>query len=332
MEEGWPIRYNQGKCFRTELTIIKQGNNMSHPSSRPKKVLPEIILSSVLCGLLLANSCGVGGSGASFALSGAAKATVPVVFTQRNGRLVITGVVPGCLADKAGLRQLDEVLEIDGIRTDARSPGEIKELLYGPLHTSVRITVSRDNQTMELLIPREHMSASDVAQYFRQALEKIQTAPRAPFHDPAGDFRHLADDAMEFDQIELGLQIAELADRSYIKANGERDPFRITYLEMVARGCMNTHDFARLKKVCATALSSVDLLATQSMGDVENYARYASNAGDHATAAECYGFLLDYVGRKWGQDSVEYARWKKHCEPLQAAELAAAEKQAPLKK
>ena len=71
-------------------------------------------------------------------------------FSNRTGKLLITGVVREGAAWSAGLNVNDEVLQIDGA-----TPGEenVKTLLGGPVGKSVKLQVRRDGLSRDIILP-----------------------------------------------------------------------------------------------------------------------------------------------------------------------------------
>lgn len=71
-------------------------------------------------------------------------------FSNRTGKLLVTGVVREGAAWSAGLNVNDEVLQIDGA-----TPGEenVKTLLGGPVGKSVKLQVRRDGLSRDIILP-----------------------------------------------------------------------------------------------------------------------------------------------------------------------------------
>jgi len=71
-------------------------------------------------------------------------------FSNRTGKLLVTGVVREGAAWSAGLNVNDEVLQIDGA-----TPGEenVKTLLGGPVGKSVKLQLRRDGLSRDIILP-----------------------------------------------------------------------------------------------------------------------------------------------------------------------------------
>jgi carboxyl-terminal processing protease len=90
---------------------------------------------------------------------------IGVEFTQRQGRLVIVGVLSDSPAQKAGARPGDVVEEVDGKDIKDKPFPEIRELLLGKEGTEVRLTVGREGEArpVTLTITRARIEVPDVS-------------------------------------------------------------------------------------------------------------------------------------------------------------------------
>jgi C-terminal processing protease CtpA/Prc len=63
---------------------------------------------------------------------------------RKNGRVTVHEVAPGLGGAKAGLRDGDEIISIDGQDVRDFSPADVAEALRGPVGSEVALTVVRD--------------------------------------------------------------------------------------------------------------------------------------------------------------------------------------------
>lgn len=86
---------------------------------------------------------------------GPTQGTVGAVFAQQDeGRLVVHEVPPGLAADKAGLREGDEILLVDGMDVRRMDAKALHRALSGEVGSSVRLTVVRGEEVLRLSLKR----------------------------------------------------------------------------------------------------------------------------------------------------------------------------------
>lgn len=86
-------------------------------------------------------------------------------ITESQGRFIIVSPMKESPAENAGLKPYDEIVQIDGVRTDGKSLTEIISLIRGEAGTTVKMTIFRpqENRHLELKMTRAAIPQTSVA-------------------------------------------------------------------------------------------------------------------------------------------------------------------------
>lgn len=94
-------------------------------------------------------------AGLSAAACGPSRGTIGAVLAQdADRRLFIHEVPPGLAADRAGVREGDEVLLIDGRDARQMTPEAVHGALSGELGAPVKLTLVRNDQVVRARLER----------------------------------------------------------------------------------------------------------------------------------------------------------------------------------
>ncbi len=94
-------------------------------------------------------------AGSLAAACGPSRGTIGAVLAQdADRRLFIREVPPGLAADRAGVREGDEVLLIDGRDARQMTPEAVHGALSGELGEPVKLTLVRDDQVVRARLER----------------------------------------------------------------------------------------------------------------------------------------------------------------------------------
>ena len=85
----------------------------------------------------------------------AQKGTIGAVIGQsREGKLTVREVPKGLGADRAGVKEGDEILLIDGMDVRTLSDSRVQQLLSGEVGTPVKLTLVRGGQVLRVTVHR----------------------------------------------------------------------------------------------------------------------------------------------------------------------------------
>ncbi len=79
---------------------------------------------------------------------------IGIFIDIRDGHLIVVQPIEGTPAQRAGLRAGDRIRMIDGVRTDGMALQEAVSRIRGPAGTRVRLTIGRQDTTLEVEITR----------------------------------------------------------------------------------------------------------------------------------------------------------------------------------
>ncbi len=84
---------------------------------------------------------------------------IGVILGERDGEVVVSSVVPGSPAQRAGILAGDVIVEVDGISTAGLEPSELAAKVRGDEGTTVEVTVARppDDEQLDFSIVRERI-------------------------------------------------------------------------------------------------------------------------------------------------------------------------------
>jgi carboxyl-terminal processing protease len=77
-----------------------------------------------------------------------------VIGQQQDGRLFLRDVPSGLAAERAGLREGDEILHIDGMDVRAMSPAQVHQALSGEVGEPIKLTVVRGEKVLRVTLQR----------------------------------------------------------------------------------------------------------------------------------------------------------------------------------
>jgi len=97
---------------------------------------------------------------------------IGIRFRVDDGRVVVTEVMEETPAAAAGLRVGDRITRIDGTSTADLSPRDVTERLRGPIETTVRLVVARDEASAPLTfaVTRAHVIPASVTAAFDEGV------------------------------------------------------------------------------------------------------------------------------------------------------------------
>ncbi len=89
---------------------------------------------------------------------------IGVKYNILDGKPVVVSVFDDGPADIAGIRVGDNIVTIQGVKTENKKSEQIKDLLLGPVKSSVFIQVKRHNNEglLEFNVPRENITVSSI--------------------------------------------------------------------------------------------------------------------------------------------------------------------------
>jgi carboxyl-terminal processing protease len=234
---------------------------------------------------------------------------------EDSGGLVIVDTLPNSPAEKAGIRQRDEIVQVDGVDITTMTQAEIIGLIRGPRGTEVQLGVMRPDETSVRLITvvRDLIQidsviaevlenglvyiqltqfAGDTASELRSALIEldVEESPGLILDfrgNPGGYLNTSVDVASEF--IESGLILKErfrTYDRDY-DANGDATAPTVPLVVLVDEGS------ASASELVAGALQAQDratIIGTQTFGkgSVQSWHELSNGGGIRVTIARWY--------------------------------------------
>lgn len=80
---------------------------------------------------------------------------ISAVYSPSRKGVVIARIAPDSPAQKAGLKELDEVLSVDGVDMQRQSFRQMREILRGDVGTKVKLAISRNGQLKRYEIERQ---------------------------------------------------------------------------------------------------------------------------------------------------------------------------------
>ncbi len=109
-------------------------------------------IAALACIVTVSEACGGGETAGPSAKTG----SIGAVLAQRHadGRLLVREVPPGLAAERAGMKESDEILLIDGRDVRRMSPPDIHRALEGREGSTVRLTIWRQGQVERLTLTR----------------------------------------------------------------------------------------------------------------------------------------------------------------------------------
>ena len=90
---------------------------------------------------------------------------IGVSVQNQSGKITVIDVEKGSPADNAGFKYGDEIIKIDDTSIENMEMSKIGEMLRGEAGTQVKITILRDNKTLEFDLTRAYITPSYVSNY-----------------------------------------------------------------------------------------------------------------------------------------------------------------------
>ncbi|QPQ32364.1 S41 family peptidase [Lysinibacillus sp. JNUCC 51] len=86
---------------------------------------------------------------------------IGIELSENNGKFIIVSPVRSSPADKAGMRSLDEIVQVDGVRVDGKTMSELMHLIQGEKGTKVTIVVYRPSEDKHIKMTMERAAISN---------------------------------------------------------------------------------------------------------------------------------------------------------------------------
>ncbi|OXS77078.1 peptidase S41 [Lysinibacillus sp. KCTC 33748] len=86
---------------------------------------------------------------------------IGIELTENNGKFIVVSPVRSSPADKAGMRSLDEIVQVDGTRVEGKKMSELMHLIQGEKGTKVTIVVYRPSEDKHIKMTMERAAISN---------------------------------------------------------------------------------------------------------------------------------------------------------------------------
>lgn len=90
---------------------------------------------------------------------------IGVTVQNQSGKITVIDVEKGSPADNAGFKYGDRITKINDVSIENMEMSKIGEMLRGEAGTQVKITIIRDNQTLDFTLTRAYITPSYVSNY-----------------------------------------------------------------------------------------------------------------------------------------------------------------------
>ncbi|MED3763095.1 S41 family peptidase [Ureibacillus terrenus] len=80
---------------------------------------------------------------------------IGVEITEKDGRFIVVSPVKNSPAEKAGIRPFDEIVEVDGVRLEGKTMGELLQLIQGKAGEEVTIVLYRPSTDRHIKVTVE---------------------------------------------------------------------------------------------------------------------------------------------------------------------------------
>lgn len=89
---------------------------------------------------------------------------IGVELSEVNGKFIIVAPIKASPAEKAGIRPLDELVQINEVRLEGKTMGEVRKLMYGKEGETVELVLYRPDmdQHIKLVVKRERLKNDTV--------------------------------------------------------------------------------------------------------------------------------------------------------------------------
>ena len=86
---------------------------------------------------------------------------IGIELTENNGKFIVVSPVRSSPAEKAGMRSLDEIVQVDDVRLDGKTMSELMRLIQGKKGTSLTIVVYRPSEDKHIKMTMERAAISN---------------------------------------------------------------------------------------------------------------------------------------------------------------------------
>lgn len=86
---------------------------------------------------------------------------IGIELTENKGKFIVVSPVRSSPAEKAGMRSLDEIVQVDNVRVDGKTMSELMHLIQGEKGTSVTIVVYRPSEDKHIKMKMERAAISN---------------------------------------------------------------------------------------------------------------------------------------------------------------------------
>lgn len=86
---------------------------------------------------------------------------IGIELSESNGKFIVVSPVRSSPAEKAGMRSLDEIVQVDDVRVDGKTMSELMRLIQGEKGTSLTIVVYRPSEDKHIKMKMERAAISN---------------------------------------------------------------------------------------------------------------------------------------------------------------------------
>ncbi|MEK5230828.1 S41 family peptidase [Lysinibacillus sp. FSL K6-0232] len=86
---------------------------------------------------------------------------IGIELTENKGKFIVVSPVRSSPAEKAGMRSLDEIVQVDSVRVDGKTMSELMHLIQGEKGTKVTIVVYRPSEDKHIKMTMERAAISN---------------------------------------------------------------------------------------------------------------------------------------------------------------------------
>ncbi|KOS66700.1 peptidase S41 [Lysinibacillus contaminans] len=86
---------------------------------------------------------------------------IGIELTENNGKFIVVSPVRSSPAEKAGMRSLDEIVQVDDVRIDGKTMNELMHLIQGEKGTSLTVVVYRPSEDKHIKMTMERAAISN---------------------------------------------------------------------------------------------------------------------------------------------------------------------------
>lgn len=86
---------------------------------------------------------------------------IGIELTENKGKFIVVSPVRSSPAEKAGMRSLDEIVQVDSVRVDGKTMSELMHLIQGEKGTKVTIVVYRPSEDKHIKMTMERLAISN---------------------------------------------------------------------------------------------------------------------------------------------------------------------------